>query len=348
MVTKIISKWYSFKYKNFKPLFYLKNYLRFWLPTSINQLFLTRKLQKIKQYDEQYINFRVSYYNQLRKVFYTTNQSLHLSTIKPGKKHTTYIFDTRKYTRYFKQSNLINYSFGDVTWVPDTPAIVKSRPVYGNNTNSVLLKLNQVRHFNFLNDKTPFEKKLNKVLFRAYVLPSQPQRIHFLEKFNNNPLFNIGHVNSFANRQQWQVPKMNLFDQLQYKFIMSIEGVDVATNLKWIMSSNSVAVMPTPKYETWFMEGCLLPDFHYIHVQDDYSDLEEKIQYYIENPEEAKAIVKNANNYVAQFKNKEREDLISLLVLQKYFSLQVQPDETTVQNTIAAGQTNSIPAFNHI
>ena len=41
------------------------------------------------------------------------------------------------------------------------------------------------------------------------------------------------------------------------------------------MSSNSVAVMPRPKYESWFMEGRLQPGVHYIEIKDDYSDLED-------------------------------------------------------------------------
>ena len=50
-----------------------------------------------------------------------------------------------------------------------------------------------------------------------------------------------------------------MYDNLNYKFILAIEGYDVATNLKWIMSSNSLAVMPRPTYATWFMEGTLIP-----------------------------------------------------------------------------------------
>ena len=85
------------------------------------------------------------------------------------------------------------------------------------------------------------------------------------------------------------------------------------------MSSNSLAVMPKPKFETWFMEGTLIPDYHYVLINDDYSNLEEKLNYYINNPAKAEQIIKNANEYVAQFKNKPLEDLISLLVLKKYF-----------------------------
>jgi hypothetical protein len=100
---------------------------------------------------------------------------------------------------------------------------------------------------------------------------------------------------------------------------MCVEGVDVATNLKWVMSSNSIAVMPKPEIESWFMEKTLIPDFHYIQIKKDYSDLEEKLNYYLNNLNKCLEIIKNANKYVSQFKNKEREDIISLLVLKKYF-----------------------------
>ncbi len=117
---------------------------------------------------------------------------------------------------------------------------------------------------------------------------------------------------------------MSLWEHLDYKFIMALEGNDVASNLKWIMSSNSLAVMPRPTCETWFMEGTLLPNVHYVEVKEDFSDFEERINYYITHPDEAEQIIKNAHQYVEQFLDKEREDLISLAVLDKYFRLSQQ------------------------
>ena len=29
----------------------------------------------------------------------------------------------------------------------------------------------------------------------------------------------------------------------------------------------SIVIMPKPKYETWFMEGTLIPDYHYIFIK---------------------------------------------------------------------------------
>jgi hypothetical protein len=102
---------------------------------------------------------------------------------------------------------------------------------------------------------------------------------------------------------------------------MSLEGNDVASNLKWVMSSNSIAVMPRPTCESWFMEGKLIPNYHYIEIKSDYSDLKERLAYYIVHPEEAEAIIRHAHEYVDQFRDRKREHLISYLVLKKYFDI---------------------------
>ena len=85
------------------------------------------------------------------------------------------------------------------------------------------------------------------------------------------------------------------------------------------MSSNSLCFMTKPKFETWFMEGKLIPNYHYVLIKNDYSDLEEKINYYITNTEETEYIIKNANHYVAQFKNNKSEDWLQLKILERYF-----------------------------
>ena len=85
------------------------------------------------------------------------------------------------------------------------------------------------------------------------------------------------------------------------------------------MSSNSLCVMPKPKYETWFMEGKLVKDFHYIEVEDDFSNAEEKIKFYSKNIDKSLKIMENAHDYVQQFKNRKLEKLVSILVLDKFF-----------------------------
>jgi hypothetical protein len=48
------------------------------------------------------------------------------------------------------------FLFGDITCVPKIPSLLKSRPVGIYNSNSVLLNLDKIRHFTFVNDRKDF------------------------------------------------------------------------------------------------------------------------------------------------------------------------------------------------
>lgn len=313
----IISSWKNRKYKNNRLLYYAKAIIRELLPDMFCRMKLKAKLRQVSFFDDPYIRKRVNYYNKLENCTCQTNNLPKLRNFKIPPKIRVYYFDSYEYTRFFSKNLRVAFLPGDITHIPDLPTIVKSRPVSGQNSNSVILNLDKVRHFMFVNDRKPFSAKKNMLVGRGTVY--QTHRTRFLEMYFNHPLCNIGQVNNDYNGDKYLVERMTIDEQLDYKFILSLEGNDVATNLKWIMSSSSIAVMPKPKYETWFMEGSLIPNYHYILLNDDYSDLEEQLTYYIRNTEKANEIVQNANEYVRQFRNKKREDLISLLVLDKYF-----------------------------
>ena len=313
----------SFKNKNNKTVYYLKNYLKLFISTKYFQKKLATELDKIKNLNtENYkqVILRFNYYNQLNKKSVLSSNAQKLSELKLQKAHKTYYFDLNEYSKYFNQDLKGHFLFGDITKIPKEPGLVKSRPINNKNINSVLLKWNKIRHFTFISkDDLPYTKKKDQLVFRAKVHSSQPQRIKFLEKHYGHPMCNIGKVNSNNLNRLWMVKRMTYLQQLQYKFILCLEGNDVASNLKWVMSSNSIAVMPKPKYETWFMEGRLIADYHYIEIKDDYSDLEERLRFFIKHPKKAELIIENANKHVEQFKDQNNEDLISLMVLDKYF-----------------------------
>ena len=177
---------------------------------------------------------------------------------------SVYFFDTYEFTRWFDDRLLWDYVPGDNTTVPDRPCIGKSRPIAGDNANLVLLNLDKVRHFVFLKDDIPFRAKRDKAIFQLDI-NYKPHRRRFMERYFGSPICDAGIIAPRPEYpSEWTKPRIGLYDHLSYKFILAIEGNDVATNLKWIMSSNSVAVMPRPTYETWFMEGRLVPDYHYI------------------------------------------------------------------------------------
>jgi len=305
------------KIRRNKIFYYAKNYLQLLVPASLFQKALPGKLASLRKYDEKYIASRVNYYNKLNNLSNPANLFTSLKDVYSLKSNSAYRFDTLEHAHYFNPDFKANFLFGDVTTVADTPSIQKSRPLEGDNTNAVILKLDRKRHFFFIKDFKKFSDKKDMLIGRAHI--SQPHRMKFMQMYFDNPLCDLGQVNTNSGNLEWLKPRISIAAHLDYKFILSLEGNDVATNLKWIMSSNSIAVMPKPKYETWFMEGTLIPDFHYIQIKDDYSDLEDRLQYYLNNPKKAQIIIDNAHQYIKQFLNPEQEDLISLLVLQKYF-----------------------------
>jgi hypothetical protein len=306
----------SFKHKNNKFKYYLSSYLRILTPGWVYQCQLQSWLKRLDNYDKAYIRQRVDYYNKLSGALVQLDNATPLSGLKWPKKLKAYHFDTLEVGMYFPLNRLVCYRFGDVTQVPDQPSLVKSRPIKGDNTNAVLLKINKSRHFLFVNDPLPFNKKRAIMIGRFNI--NQEHRAAFMEQYFHHPLCDIGDVSTRKLYPQWQKPRLTIDEHLNYKFILCLEGNDVASNLKWVMSSNSLAVMPEPTYETWFMEGTLIPNYHYVAIKADYSDLEERLMYYMTHEKEAEAIVQHAHDFVKPFMNNQQEKLISLLVMQKY------------------------------
>ena len=304
-------------YNNNPALYYAKSYLNQAFPGILFRKQLDAELKLAEKYDPKVIRTRLNYYNKLSGINPLAGNPPTLGSQTIPKRQKVYYFDMYEFSRYFNPELYAGYAFGDVTHVPEQPAFVKSRPIAGNNTNSVVLKLEKMRHFNFINDPVPFDKKQNLLIGMAFV--DQPHRVLFMEKHFNNPLCRLGQINLGTTHDHWYKPKISIREHLNYKFILTLEGNDVATSLKWVMSSGSIAVMPLPTYETWFMEGMLIPDFHYIKIEKDYSDLDEKLNYYINYPDKAREIIKNAHQYIQQFRNTELEKILSLLVLKKYF-----------------------------
>jgi len=308
--------------KNIKLFYFINNFINYCIPKFIYRLRLASVLRSKYAKDPEIVE-RVNYYNKLSSKKLLPEGSLKLGEHKyMNKKYqSVYFFDSYIYTRWFSNKFKWCNAFGDVTYIPEQPSVVKSRPITGDNENSIVLNLDKVRHFTFLNDKKRFVDKKDIVIFRGKISEKYHRR-KFVEMYINHPMCDLGETSSRdLSPREWVKNNMTLWDHLDYKFVMALEGNDVASNLKWIMSSNSLAVMPEPTYETWFMEGKLIPNVHYVKIKSDYSDLEERLKYYIEHLDEAEKIIKNAHEYVAKFRNKKREKVISVLVMKKYFDM---------------------------
>lgn len=312
--------------KNSNLKYYLRCYLREYTPKAFSQMQLRKIIHGLDhRLDKEYIMQRVDYYCKLEegKEFDFQAWSKKAVALKDqqitGQK--TYYFDAMEYGRFFDQSLRWILDEGDKPYVAPEPAIVKNRPLVKDNENSVLLNLDKNRHFLFVKDKKLWNEKKNMAIFRGDLGPRKENRDVFMHRWYGHPMVDAASTNRSEQHPEWQRGKLTIGEHLDFKFIMSLEGNDVASNLKWIMSSNSIAVTPRLTQETWFMEGTLIPNYHYVEVKEDFSDLEERLTYYIDHPDEAEAIICHAHEYVKQFFDTKREKLISLLVLKKYFEI---------------------------
>ena len=295
------------------------------IPAFVLQALGKKALKDKNLFEQNYIEQRVNYYNKLNAPFTIDNSKATQVSLFKKTGGSAYYFDLLKVIKAFNPSYFFNYINGDVVDVPIRPSFLKSRPIDGDNSASILLKLNAIRLNNFINDSKSFTEKKHAVVWRGTGF--RPNRRLLLSTHFNNPKCNIGRVDIKDDSEEqlgYVLPSMSIEEQLDYKFILSLEGMDVATNLKWIMSSNSLCFTPKLRYETWFMEGKLQAGVHFVEVKDDFSDLIEKMDYYTKHEDEALEIIKQANQWVEQFKDLKREKLISLLVAQKYFDLSSQ------------------------
>lgn len=303
-------------HKESRLLYYARHGIRACVPAACFRRRLNALLHGISDRESVGLYDRMAYYNRITQPF---ELGADARPFRPNvlKGRSLYHIDLAEPLRFFDPHFRVAFQFGDVTEVPGTPTLVKSRPIRNDNQNGVLLNLNRLRHFVFVEDPQPFESKRDQVVWRGRAC--QEHRKAFLRKYYTHPRCDVGHYHRRHRDVELTRPHLSIAAQLRFKFVLGIEGFDVASNLKWILSSNSLCLMTQPRYETWFMEGRLIAGEHYVQLRDDYADLIEKIDYYATHAGESVAIIRAANQWVAQMRDPDRERRIALLVLWKYF-----------------------------
>lgn len=202
----------------------------------------------------------------------------------------------------------------------ELPVLTKARRV--GDTHGILLKFEYDYHWKILEnfkDDIPFESKIDDVIWRGTDLTSLNKtynRRDFVERYyaKYNVAFSIrGPENNHDYVQTNAIlfkDRLSVEEQLKFKYLICLEGNDVATSLKWSLLSNSVVIMAPPKTESWLMEGLLKPYVHYVPLRDDFSDLDEVVEWCRANQEKCKEITKNATEYMQSFLNQESERLL--------------------------------------
>jgi hypothetical protein len=108
--------------------------------------------------------------------------------------------------------------------------------------------------------------------------------------------------------------------QLWFRYIVCLEGNDYATGLFWALNSNSVVMMPPPRWQTILHDG-LQPWVHYIPLNEALDDLEAKIAWGNANTAECEAIAARAGAFMHQQNDPARRQALDLAVMRRYLGL---------------------------
>lgn len=289
--------------------FLIRNRIQSWLPSSL-------AYDPIEQIDVSTATHlqRINYCCKLDKSF-EVSEPVSAAELSYFKK-TGYSFDLHRILAPF-QNLKFTYLPGDIKHVPDVPSVVRSRPIGDHNQNSVLLPLNSRRLFEVYEDPDAFESKKPMIAWRGAVY--KEHRAQLLEVCAPLPFCDVAATVTSIERCKpfvgsWLTPQQ----QMTCKYLFIIEGNDIASNIQWAMNSNSLCMMRKPRFESWFAEGMLKANVHYVEVADDFSDIEEKFHYYEAHPDEAKVIIKNANAYVRALQNLIEQYALGRQVMRKY------------------------------
>lgn len=190
--------------------------------------------------------------------------------------------------------------FGDRP--PAAYALAKARRVA--RPCAALLPLNTARHWRFAPEprEPPWHAKRAALVWRGATTG------HGLRRRFVHALFREHDVRFHAvvqHREAWVAdarqlgPSLTRREILAHRYVLSLPGNDVATNLKWLMASGSVVVMPPPTVEGWLLEGLLVPWVHYVPLARP-NETARVLAWLRAHDAECRAIVRRANAWVAE------------------------------------------------
>ena len=154
-----------------------------------------------------------------------------------------------------------------------------------------------------------------------FVLDHIATSLHFDLGFVNLPSGSGSRVNGIKLGRH-PLPK---FHQLRNKIVICLEGTnEVAQNLPWMLLSRSVVLMSPPTKSSWLMEELLEPWVHYVPMEVDGSNAQERVDWVIAHDDDARKIAERATLFMFDLlyhpDAQDDEQKIREEVLKRYFS----------------------------
>lgn len=188
----------------------------------------------------------------------------------------------------------------------------------------------------------PWENKASKLIWRGstaqYFLKMTEKNLH---RFSRLTLCQLGekypskidakftlfikNADQIPSVYQFQGDHVAFKDQMYYKYHILIDGnVAPYTKSGWKFFTNSLLFKPHSRWVQWYF-GALQPYTHYVPVHSDLSDLIEKMDWALENDEEAKQIASNCRIFALNHLTLESDLAYLYEVIMCYHGLNFVP-----------------------
>ena len=273
----------------------------------IRYVFNLKKQSLKRDYDKSMLNFK------------EPTHEFSLETLPIYLKDCKRIINHSKLNKTFEFYFLDNDEFINLNSY--NAVFVKCR--HKDDNKNIIVSLNTRRHWQCVSQinqirSSAWESKKKELVWRGADTGKgfSNDRLKFVEKYYKK--YNVGfseYVQNFNNPQLSNYYKndflkshLNLTQITSFKYILILEGNDKSSSLNWALNSNCVPLMKKPTWHSWLCEPFLIPNYHYIELKDDFSDVEEKLQWLRENDDKAKEIAYNGIKYIeTNFSNLKRE-----------------------------------------
>jgi len=207
--------------------------------------------------------------------------------------------------------------FGKPPFLEDIDAICMGCSVNSGNYHAIPIldahhiwdcKRNTIYNPNYnLNfDNTPFDNKINKIVWRGGLIPTFSKEFNLLhlrkdvcDKWMQNPNFDIGVSNE---NTPYTKPFLNFNRFTKYKYILNIDGYGASFDgTVWKLRSTSLVIWITDANNQMYMLEWYFPLLKpYVHyVPSSIDKLQETFEWCEANPEKCKEIIDNSTKLIS-------------------------------------------------
>ncbi|KAK5093957.1 hypothetical protein LTR70_004483 [Exophiala xenobiotica] len=153
------------------------------------------------------------------------------------------------------------------------------------------------RSISAVDASTPWRKKIPRAVWRGTPHYAPALREKLIETTKDKPWADVKTVTIGQDERHF----LSLNDHCRYQYVLQTEGTSYSGRFKFLQLCNSVTVSHKLEYAEFatHLMNPSGPKQNFIQVQRDWSDLEEKMQYFERRPKEAEAIAARSRELFA-------------------------------------------------